>query len=50
LFAPLPAGDAVGPRRRVWMAAIPICPLVDVRVSAEMETQALGVPRWLGWG
>ena len=50
LFMLLLAPDAVGLRRRAWLAAILVCALVDLRVSAEMETQALGVLRWLGLG
>lgn len=50
LFVLLLAGDAAGRGRRAWMAAILVCALVDVRVSGEMETQVLGVLRWLGLG
>jgi hypothetical protein len=50
LFVLLLAGDAAGRGRRAWVAAILVCALVDVRVLAEMETQMLGVLRWLGLG
>jgi hypothetical protein len=50
LFVLLLAGDTVGPGRRTWLAAVVVCALVDVRVAAEMETQVLGVLRWLGLG
>ena len=50
LFVLLLATGAGGLRRRAWLAAILVCALVDLRVSAEMETQALGVLRWLGLG
>jgi hypothetical protein len=50
LFVLLLAGDTAGRGRRAWVAAILVCALVDVRVFAEMETQALGVLRWLGLG
>ena len=47
LFVWLLAGEAAG---RASKAAILVCALVDLRVLAEMETQAVGVLRWLGWG
>jgi hypothetical protein len=50
LFVLLLAGDAAGRGRRAWVAALLVCALVDVRVLAEMETQVLGVLRWLGLG
>ena len=50
LFVLLLAGDAAGRGRRAWVTAILVCALVDVRVLAEMETQMLGVLRWLGLG
>jgi HAMP domain-containing protein len=49
LFVLLLAPDAAGLGRRAWLAAILVCALVDARVMAEMETQGLGVLRWLGW-
>ena len=50
LFVLLLASCAMGRSRRAWLAAILVCALVDLRVLAEMETQALGVLRWLGLG
>ncbi len=49
LFVLLLAPDNAGLGRRAWLAAILVCALVDARVMAEMETQGLGVLRWLGW-
>ena len=48
VFAPLFVLLLAGGGRRAWRAAILVCALVDIRVLAELETQALGVLRRLG--
>ncbi len=50
LFVLLLAGDVRRRSRRAWVCAAGACALVDVRVAAEMKTQAAGVLRWLGIG
>lgn len=46
LFALLLAAD-VFPSRRAWLLSLPPLALIDLRVAAEMKTQALGVLRWV---
>lgn len=37
------------PRGPAFAATLAVCLMVDLRVSAELLTQVLGVVRWLGW-
>jgi hypothetical protein len=50
LFVLLLAGAGASRGARVWVVALLVCGPVDVRVCAEMATEAWGVLRWLGYG